>query len=88
VRSTFCRKRCGTRQRRGTTIANGCHEPADPLQGKTMPATNAASTRNASAARTQVLKDLKDDHKRVKKAYKEFEKLETKGAAAPRKAVV
>jgi iron-sulfur cluster repair protein YtfE (RIC family) len=53
-----------------------------------MPATNATSTRNVSAARTQVLKDLKDDHKRVKKAYKEFEKLDLQEDAEECEAIV
>ena len=35
----------------------------------------AQTSRAASAARKSVLDQLKDDHKRVKKAYKEFEKL-------------
>jgi hemerythrin superfamily protein len=33
-------------------------------------------TRAATEARSQILASLKDDHKRVKKAYKEFQKLE------------
>lgn len=33
-------------------------------------------TRAASDARDEVLKALKDDHKRVKKAYREFQKLD------------
>jgi len=39
-------------------------------------ATSRSSSRAASAARTQILSDLKDDHKRVKKAYKDFQKLD------------
>ncbi len=38
--------------------------------------TSRTSSRAASAARTQILSDLKDDHKRVKKAYKDFQKLD------------
>jgi iron-sulfur cluster repair protein YtfE (RIC family) len=53
-----------------------------------MPATTAASSRSQSAARTQVLKDLKDDHKRVKKAYKEFEKLDAHEDADECEAIV
>ena len=39
-------------------------------------ATSRTNSRAASAARTQILADLKDDHKRVKKAYKDFQKLD------------
>ena len=39
-------------------------------------ATSRSSSRAATAARTQILSDLKDDHKRVKKAYKDFQKLD------------
>ncbi|MBK1686392.1 hemerythrin domain-containing protein [Rubrivivax gelatinosus] len=38
------------------------------------------TSRAAQSAREQVLTDLKNDHKRVKKAYKDFEKL---GSADP-----
>jgi hemerythrin superfamily protein len=45
---------------------------------KTMPSTSRArsTSRAASTARTQILKQLKDDHKRVKKAYRDFQKLD------------
>lgn len=39
-------------------------------------ATSRSNSRAATAARTQILTDLKDDHKRVKKAYKDFQKLD------------
>ncbi|MEO5771797.1 MAG: hemerythrin domain-containing protein [Burkholderiaceae bacterium] len=39
-------------------------------------AASRSTSRAASAARTQILNDLKDDHKRVKKAYKDFQKLD------------
>lgn len=39
-----------------------------------MPSTS--STRAASAARKEILDTLKDDHKRVKKAYRDFQKLD------------
>ena len=39
-------------------------------------ATSRSTSRAASAARSQILNDLKDDHKRVKKAYKDFQKLD------------
>lgn len=35
-----------------------------------------ATSRAASTARTQILKQLKDDHRRVKKAYRDFQKLD------------
>jgi hemerythrin superfamily protein len=38
--------------------------------------TTATRTRTQSTARTQVLAGLKEDHKHVRKAYKEFEKLD------------
>jgi hemerythrin superfamily protein len=43
-----------------------------------MPSTtrSRSTSRAASAARAQILKQLKDDHKRVKKAYREFGKLD------------
>lgn len=40
-----------------------------------MPTSRAAS-RASSQARTDVLAELKDDHKRVKKAYRDFQKLD------------
>jgi hemerythrin superfamily protein len=40
-----------------------------------MPTSRAAS-RASSQARTEVLAELKDDHKRVKKAYRDFQKLD------------
>ncbi len=39
-------------------------------------ATRTRTTRVADDARQQVLKDLKDDHRRVRKAYREFQKLD------------
>jgi hemerythrin superfamily protein len=39
-------------------------------------ATARRSSKAANEARTQVLQELKDDHKRVKKAYKDFQKLD------------
>jgi len=42
-----------------------------------MPSTaRARSSRTASTARNQILQQLKDDHARVKKAYREFQKLD------------
>jgi len=35
------------------------------------------SNRSASAARSQILTALKEDHKRVKKAYRDFQKIDT-----------
>ena len=35
-----------------------------------------AQSRAAATARTEMLQQLKDDHKRVKKAYREFQKLD------------
>lgn len=35
------------------------------------------SNRSASTARNQILTALKDDHKRVKKAYRDFQKIDT-----------
>lgn len=42
-------------------------------------ATARRSSRAANEARAQVLQELKDDHKRVKKAYKDFQKLDPEG---------
>jgi hemerythrin superfamily protein len=39
-------------------------------------ATTRASSRAASNARNDILSQLKDDHKRVKKAYRDFKKLD------------
>jgi hypothetical protein len=39
-------------------------------------ATSRSNSRAASAARAQVLESLIDDHKRVKKAYRDFKKLD------------
>ncbi len=39
-------------------------------------ATARNSSRASSNARNQILQELKEDHKRVKKAYREFEKLD------------
>ncbi len=39
-------------------------------------ATRRANTRAATAARTDILEQLKEDHKRVKKAYRDFKKLD------------
>lgn len=45
------------------------------------------TSRAAQTAREQVLSELKNDHKRVKKAYKEFEKLERKDGESCRQIV-
>jgi hemerythrin superfamily protein len=37
---------------------------------------NTAATRTAASARKDILDRLKDDHKRVKKAYRDFQKLD------------
>jgi len=42
-----------------------------------MPTPSRTSRRSASTARTEVLDALKDDHRRVKKAYRQFQKLDT-----------
>ncbi len=45
-----------------------------------MPTARSASrntSRAAAAARNQILSELKDDHKRVKKAYREFQKMDS-----------
>lgn len=39
-------------------------------------ATRRTASRAVTAARTHILTELKDDHKRVKKAYKDFQKLD------------
>jgi hemerythrin superfamily protein len=41
-----------------------------------MPSTSSSSTRAQNAAREEILSQLKEDHKKVKKAYKQFEKLD------------
>jgi hemerythrin superfamily protein len=38
--------------------------------------TTSATTRTQNTARSDILRDLKEDHKRVRKAYKAFEKLD------------
>ncbi|MFN3630552.1 MAG: hemerythrin domain-containing protein, partial [Casimicrobiaceae bacterium] len=48
-----------------------CHSTSEI----SMPASRTLS-RAATAARTQILDELKEDHKRVKKAYREFKKLD------------
>lgn len=40
------------------------------------PSRPAQSRRSASTARTELLDSLKDDHRRVKKAYRQFQKLD------------
>ena len=39
-------------------------------------ATSRTASRASTAARTQIISALKDDHKRVKKAYRDFQKLD------------
>lgn len=41
-----------------------------------MATSNRSNSRAASNARNQILDELKEDHKRVKKAYKEFQKMD------------
>jgi hemerythrin superfamily protein len=41
-----------------------------------MPSTSSSSTRAQNAAREEIISQLKEDHKKVKKAYKQFEKLD------------
>jgi hypothetical protein len=46
------------------------------------------TTRAATQARKQILDELKDDHKRVKKAYRQFEKLDIEEDAEEIEALV
>ena len=41
-----------------------------------MATSNRSTSRAAASARNEILDELKEDHKRVKKAYKEFQKME------------
>ncbi len=52
-----------------------------------MPSTRANS-RAATAARTDILQQLKDDHKRVKKAYRDFNKLDLEDSPEDCEAIV
>jgi hemerythrin superfamily protein len=44
--------------------------------GETMATSNRSNSRATANARTEILDQLKEDHKRVKKAYKEFQKMD------------
>jgi hemerythrin-like domain-containing protein len=46
-----------------------------PMRKTTMP-TPRETARSASSARTELLKMLKEDHKKVKKAFQDFERLD------------
>ena len=50
--------------------------------------TSHTNSRAASTARTQILSELKEDHKRVKKAYRDFEKLDVEEDPEACKAIV
>lgn len=47
-----------------------------PSSRTSSPTSTAKSSRAATAARTQILDELKEDHKRVKKAFRDFQKLD------------
>jgi hypothetical protein len=49
---------------------------------------SASSTRTATSARNDVIAMLKEDHKRVKKAFREFEKLNPQEDAQACEAIV
>lgn len=51
-------------------------------------ATSRTASRASSTARTQVLTQLKEDHKRVKKAYRDFQKLDVEEDPDACKAIV
>jgi hemerythrin-like domain-containing protein len=67
----------------GMAIAAGCPRGARcAAQGKqefTMPNTQRETARTATAARTEMLNMLKQDHKKVKKAFHDFERLDKQG---------
>jgi len=50
--------------------------------------TSRTTSRAASTARTQILSELKEDHKRVKKAYRDFKKLDVQEDPEACKAIV
>jgi hemerythrin superfamily protein len=53
-----------------------------------MPSSSASSTRAQNSARDEILAQLKDDHKKVKKAYKQFEKLDVEDDAQECESIV
>ena len=81
VRQILRLTRCGRRRHpnrprdEGTAIA--FPEPrsstATPITENPLP---TARSKSANAVRSQILGELKDDHKRVKKAYRDFQKLD------------
>ena len=50
--------------------------------------TSRSTTRAAAAARTRILDELKDDHRRVQKAYRQFRKLDCEQDPAACEAIV
>jgi hemerythrin superfamily protein len=50
--------------------------------------TSRTTTRAAAAARTRILDELKDDHRRVQKAYRQFRKLDCEQDPAACEAIV
>jgi hemerythrin superfamily protein len=53
-----------------------------------MPSTSPSSSRAQNTARDEILAQLKDDHKKVKKAYKQFEKLDVEDDAQECESIV
>jgi hemerythrin superfamily protein len=52
------------------------HRNEAPHPETIMATSNRSTSRAAASARNEILDELKEDHKRVKKAYKEFQKME------------
>ncbi len=50
--------------------------------------TSRTISRVCASARTEVLNQLKEDHKRVKKAYRDFQKLDASEDSAAGAAIV
>jgi hemerythrin superfamily protein len=53
-----------------------------------MPSSSPSSSRAQNSARDDILAQLKDDHKKVKKAYKQFEKLDVEDDAQECESIV
>jgi len=62
--------------------------PNRPNDSQSTSGRSRSNSRAAGQARTQVLDMLKDDHKRVKKAYREFSKLDSEDDAERCEAIV
>lgn len=55
---------------------------------RTSPRARSSSTRAGASARTEVINALKDDHKRAKKAFRDFEKLDPREDSAACQSIV